>query len=206
MLGRSRCSTVVNRGGAGLKAGSSRRDMCVIRDWLPGRPLTDFRRRRRNLPLPLERVKRGGLGGRCSTSAWLVHRGSHPHPSPLPQGRGSKSGVTQEEIDPGPSRVVTGLGAQKTAHRFPAKTPEPRIESPGSSPGQAGAGSPSPPGEGEAGRPRRKVLNFGLAASLRQPPSPQPSPSRRPLHNPRWLPGRPSPQPSPRGDLCVTRG
>ena len=34
-------------------------DLCVTRAWLPGRPLTDFRRGRRNLPLPLERVKTG---------------------------------------------------------------------------------------------------------------------------------------------------
>ena len=65
-------------------------DLGVSRDWLRGRPLTDFRRRRRNLPLPLERVKRGGSGARCSTSAWLLHRGCHPHPGPLPQGRGRK--------------------------------------------------------------------------------------------------------------------
>ena len=39
-----------------------------------------------------------GPGGRCSTSAWLLHRGSHPHPSPLPQGRGRKSGVSQERL------------------------------------------------------------------------------------------------------------
>ena len=47
---------------------------------------------------------------------------------------------------------------------------EPRIES--------GAGSASPLEEGEERRPRRKVLDFGLAAARRQPPSPQPSPSR----------------------------
>ena len=51
---------------------------------------------------------------------------------------------------------------RKTPHRFPPGTAE----------------SASPPGEGEEWRPRRKVLDFGLAASPRQPPSPQPSPSR----------------------------
>ena len=34
-------------------------DLCVTRSWLRGRPLTGFRRGRRNLPLPLERVKTG---------------------------------------------------------------------------------------------------------------------------------------------------
>ena len=33
--------------------------ICVTRRWLHGRPLTDFRRGRRNLPLPSERVKTG---------------------------------------------------------------------------------------------------------------------------------------------------
>ena len=33
--------------------------------WLPGRPLTDFGRRRPNLPLPLERVKSAAPLGRC---------------------------------------------------------------------------------------------------------------------------------------------
>ena len=36
----------------------------------------------------------------------------------------------------------------------------------------------SPPGEDEERRPWRTVLDFGLAASPKQPPSPQPSPSR----------------------------
>ena len=36
--------------------------------------------------------KGGGPGGRCLNSVWPLHRGSHPHPSPLPQGRGRKSG------------------------------------------------------------------------------------------------------------------
>ena len=58
----------------------------MTRVGLPGRPLTGFGRGRPNLPLPQERVKRGGRGGRCSTSAGLLDRGSHPHPSPLPQG------------------------------------------------------------------------------------------------------------------------
>ncbi len=35
------------------------RDLCVTRPWLPGGPLTDFGRRRPNLPLPQERVKNG---------------------------------------------------------------------------------------------------------------------------------------------------
>ena len=38
---------------------SPRGDLCVTRAWLPGRPLTDFRRGRRNLPLPSERLKTG---------------------------------------------------------------------------------------------------------------------------------------------------
>ena len=71
------------------------RDPCVAGGWLPGRPRTDFGRRRPNpgsspgqvLPLPSERVKSGDPGGWCTTSAWRVHRGSHPHPSPLPHGR-----------------------------------------------------------------------------------------------------------------------
>ena len=54
--------------------------------WVPGRPLTEFGRRRPILPLPSERAKNGDPGGRCSTLAWLLHRGSHPHPSPLPLG------------------------------------------------------------------------------------------------------------------------
>ena len=137
-------------------------DLGVSRDWLRGRPLPDFRRRRRNLPLPLERVKIGGPGARCSTSAWLLHRGCHPHPSPLPQGRGSKSGVSQVEIGPSPSRVVAGWVRGRAPHLFRPKTPEPA----------------SPLGEGEERRPRRKVLDLGLVASPRQPPSPQPSPSR----------------------------
>ena len=36
---------------------SPRKYVCTTQDWLPGRPLTDFGRRRPNLPLPLERVK-----------------------------------------------------------------------------------------------------------------------------------------------------
>ena len=35
---------------------------------------------------PLGEGEAGRPRGRWSTSAWLVHRGSHPHPSPLPQG------------------------------------------------------------------------------------------------------------------------
>ena len=42
-----------------------------------------------------------------------------------------------------------GVGARKTPHRFPAKTPEPRIES--------GAGSASPPGEGKDRRPLEQI-------------------------------------------------
>ena len=38
---------------------SARGDLCVTESFVRGRPLTDFRRRRRNLPLPLERVKNG---------------------------------------------------------------------------------------------------------------------------------------------------
>ena len=44
--------------------------------------------------------------------------------------------------------------------------------------GRGTADSASPPGEGDEGRPWRTVHDFGLAASPRQPPSPQPSPSR----------------------------
>ena len=97
------------------------------------RPLTECRGRL--LPLPLEKMKRGGPGGRCLTSAWLLHRGSHPHPSPLPQWRGRKIGASQEEFDPGQSRVVAGVGARKTPQRIWPKTPE----------------SASPLGEGEEG-------------------------------------------------------
>ena len=61
-----------------------------------------------------------------------------------------------------------GVGARKTPHRIPAGTPE----------------AASPLGEDEELRPWRTVLDFGLAASPKQPPSPQPSPSRRPLRNP----------------------
>ena len=124
---------------------------CSPVSWVRGRPLTDFRRGRRNLPLPSERVKIGGPGGWCSTSAWLLDRSSHPHPSPLPQVRGRKRRL----------RPI-GLGARKTPHRIRPGT----------------ADSASPLGEGEDWRPWREVRDFGLAASPRQPPSPQPSPSR----------------------------
>ena len=54
----------------------------------------------------------------------------------------------------------------------------------------------SPLGEAEERRPWRTVLDFGLAASPRQPPSSQPSPSRRHLRNPRVV-ARKTPHPSP---------
>ena len=73
----------------------------------------------------------------------------------------------------------------------------------------------SPLGEGEERRRRRKVLDFGLAASARQPPSLQPSPSVQTGHMGRvradlaarvgWPHGRvpgcaqPGPQASPLG-------
>jgi len=57
-------------------------DPCVTRSWLPGRPLTDFRRGRRNLPLPLERVKSGPKGDGqqgqkdpASRNILLIHAG-----------------------------------------------------------------------------------------------------------------------------------
>ena len=80
---------------------------------------------------PLERVKSGGPGGRCSTLAWLLHRGIHPHPNPLPQWRGRKNGVSQKEFDPGPSRVVAGVGARTSLTGLGRGRPNP-----GSSPGQ----------------------------------------------------------------------
>ena len=49
-----------------------------------------------------------------------------------------------------------GVGARKTPHRIRPRTADPRIESPGSGPGQAGAGSASPPGEGDES-PRLRV-------------------------------------------------
>ena len=42
---------------AGVLQRSLRRELCVTRAWVRGRPLTDCRRVRRHLPLPLERVK-----------------------------------------------------------------------------------------------------------------------------------------------------
>ena len=92
--------------------------------------------------LPLERVKSGGPGGRCSTSVWLLHRSSHPHPSPLPQGRGRKSGVARA-FDLCVSRVLV---ARKTPHRIRPRT----------------ADSASPPGEGEDWRPRAEGARLWL--------------------------------------------
>ena len=68
------------------------------------------------------------------------------------------------------------------AHRFRPKTPESASppgegEDPRRLRGRGGVlqGSPA---EGEDRWPGRRVLDFGLAASPKQPPSPQPSPSR----------------------------
>ena len=48
---------------------------CVTRNWLPGRPLTDFRRVRRNLPLPQERGKTGVPSNRLTPSTGAPSRG-----------------------------------------------------------------------------------------------------------------------------------
>ena len=72
-------------------------------------------------------------------------------------------------------------GARKTPHRIRPKTAE----------------SASPLGEGEERRPRWTVLDFGLAASPRQPPSPQPSPSSE-REKERRLTGGDRPWPEPR--------
>ena len=57
----------------------------------------------------------------------------------------------------------SGLVARKTPHRIRTRTADSAV---------------SPKEEGDEGRPWRTVLDFGLAASTMQPPSPQPSPSR----------------------------
>ena len=90
------------------------RDLCVLRAWLRGRPLTDFGRRRPNLPLPSARVKSGGRGGRCSTLAWLLQRSSHPRPRPLPQGDlcVTRSGCPE---DPHPDPLPEGEGLRGAA-------------------------------------------------------------------------------------------
>ena len=89
--------------------------------WLRGRPLTDFGRRRPNLPLPSERVKSAAPLGRC--------------------------------------RPCAGAGAW-TENR---KTPQPRIRSPGSRPGQAGAGSArSLNGEGTNGADRSECQGVAV--------------------------------------------
>ena len=49
--------------------------LCTTRSWVPGRPLTDFGRRRPNLPLPRERVKNSGPVGRCSRLSWVPDDG-----------------------------------------------------------------------------------------------------------------------------------
>ena len=109
-------------------------DPCVTRNWVPGRPLTDFGRRRPNLPLPSERVKSGDP--RYQMAAW---RG------------GGLGGLERKTLTPGSSpgqapslsrrRPLRNpkLGARKTPHRFRPKTPE----------------SASPLGEGEDPAPLR---------------------------------------------------
>ena len=89
-----------------------------------GRPLTEFGRRRPNLPLPQERVKSGGAGGldlraKGLSRSDLVAAEDPSNPLPQerdedaaahsrtwgvlqrsPQGRGRKSGVSQERLQP----------------------------------------------------------------------------------------------------------
>ena len=106
---------------------SPARDSCVAGGRVPVASRTPGSRSRQALPLPLERVKSGGPGGRCFTSAWLLHRGSHPHPSPLPQGRGRTSGASQGEFDPGPSRVVAGVDVRTSLTGLDRGQPNPLL-------------------------------------------------------------------------------
>ena len=105
-----------------------------------------------------------------------------PSPQPSPSRAREEERHRTRAFDPGPSRVVDGMVARKTPHRIRPKTAD--------SASPLGEGEESPrlrgrggvlqrsPGEGEERRPGRRVLDFGLAASLKLPPSPQPSPSR----------------------------
>ena len=104
-------------------------------------------------------------GGRCSTSVWLLHRGSHPHPRIESgerragagaggrvslKGEGERAGISHKEFDPGPSWSRPGQVDERdvrgTPHRFRPRTPE----------------SASPLGEGEEGRIQlRECVNAG---------------------------------------------
>ena len=111
--------------------------------WVRGGPLTECRGRL--LPLPLERVKRGGPGGRVLDFGLAASPRQPPSPpdrSPgqAPalslKGEGERAAISHKEFDPGPSCVVAGMGVRGTPHRLRPRTPE----------------SASPLGEGEEGR------------------------------------------------------
>ena len=66
----------------------------VGRDWLLGRPLTDFGRRRPNLPLPLERGRMVERLADCMRM-WLLAREAstgRPLTLPSPSGEGLRRG------------------------------------------------------------------------------------------------------------------
>ena len=110
----------------------------------PGRPLTDFRRGRRNLPLPLERGRAArpvdvgvgtGLLVRGPSTGRPVTPGSSPGQAPtLSRRRGRKSGRTFED-EGRCAKVSTGRDVCVTWGRLPGR-PSPQ---------------PSPPGEGLRG-------------------------------------------------------
>ena len=109
-------------------------DLCVTRNWVPGRPLTDFGRRRPNLPLPLERVKSGDP--RYQMAAWRGAGLGRLERKTLTPGSSPGQAPTLS-----PRRPLRNpkLGARKTPHRFPPRTAE----------------SASPLGEGEDPAPLR---------------------------------------------------
>ena len=101
---------------------------------LSGGPLTEFGRRRPSLPLPLERVKSGGPGGRCSLLGWLRRRpltdfGRGRPNLPLPLER-VKSGATCIPLHPNVRAGVAISTGRPSPRPFPmgrgGKTGSPR--------------------------------------------------------------------------------
>ena len=94
---------------------SPRRDLCVTRGWVPGRPLTGFGRRRPNLPLPQERGKRGGSLKRLAPRT-LPRRRRRPLPEARPEAAPPRTRVMQRSPRRGKERrpdehVATGTVA-----------------------------------------------------------------------------------------------
>ena len=99
----------------------SQRDPCVTRGWVPGRPLTEFGRRRPSLPLPLERVKSGGPLNRSTPNAGALRRGRSTSSRSL-ENEGRYAKVSRREREKGRPRFRSrGEVSQRSQERVKSR-------------------------------------------------------------------------------------